>query len=200
MMNIKKKEIPITLFVSPIYELQLISTENYDNYVNQIREIADEYGVTLYDFNLAKAEYLPIQDVRYFRDIGHLNADGAGMYTKFFHKVVSGDASENKKYFYDSYAEKLQNTAAAVYGIYYRDVEESGQNAGRLRNIWVASNRDEGMEYRIILTPDDSEQYMVQDFSGNKAFTTDKSEHGICTIVYRMKDTPESVQTVEINY
>lgn len=194
----QKRDIPVTLFVSPIYELKLISAENYDNYVNQIREIADEYNVEIYDFNLAKEEYLPIQDTKYFSDAGHLNSIGVSMYTEFFHKVVSGDASENKKYFYNSYAQKLQNTAPAVYGIYYSQTEQTDDDP-RMKNMWIASNRDEGMEYRIILTPDGEESYMVQDFSENKAFL-DSSEHGVCTIVYRIKDMPDTVQTMEINY
>lgn len=199
------KDIPVTLFVSPIYELQMVSTENYDNYLAQIRGIADKYNVELYDFNLAKEEYLPIQDTKYFRDIGHLNSVGADMYTEFFHRVVSGNELENKAYFYESYAEKLENTAPAIYGIYYREADyreaeqETGETA-QIKNMWVASNRNDGMEYRIILTPDEKEQYMVQDFSENKMFAIDSSEHGICTVVYRMKDTPDMIGTMEINY
>lgn len=195
----KKREIPITLFVSPIYELQLISTENYDNYIKQAKEIAEEYNIAFYDFNLAKEEYLPIQNTKYFKDEGHLNSAGAGLYTDFFYKVMSGDASENKTYFYDSYAQKLQNAVPTVYGIYYNEMKQTDDAVGKIRNMWIASNRDEEMEYRIILTPDDEEQYMVQDFSENKAFSIN-SMHGVCTIVYRIKNMPDIVQTAEINY
>lgn len=131
-------DIPITLFISPMYELQLISTENYDNYLDQVREIASEYNVAIYDFNLAKEEYLPIQDVRHFRDIGHLSSTGVDLYTDFFHKIMSRDTIDNQKYFYDTYAQKLAHATPEVYGVYYRD------------NIFIASNRNEGMEY----TPD----------------------------------------------
>lgn len=34
-----KREIPITLFISHIYELQLISAGNYDNYINQVGQL-----------------------------------------------------------------------------------------------------------------------------------------------------------------
>lgn len=98
----QKREIPITLFISPIYELQLISTEHYDNYLNQVREIAEEYDVDIYDFNLVGEEYLPIQEPEYFRDVGHLNSTGADLYTEFFYKIMSGGAVENQKYFYDT--------------------------------------------------------------------------------------------------
>ena len=35
----------------------------------------------------------------------------------------------------------------------------------------ITSNRESGLEYRVILTPCEGEQYMLQDFSENKKFT-----------------------------
>lgn len=192
----QKKNLPVTLFVAPIYELRLLSTEDYDDYIAQIREIADEYGVDFYDFNLAKEEYLPIQQVKYFVDIDHLNADGAGLFTNFFWQTVSGDRIENEKYFYASFDEKLQNEEPNVYGIYYS--EEEGQK--RMR---VASNKESGMEYSITLTPTEpegKEAYVIQDFSENREFTIGGEEHGVCTIAYRRSNQPEILRTAEIEY
>lgn len=195
----KERDIPITLFISPTSDLDLISTENYDNYIRQVRTIAAERDVPFYDFNLAKEEYLSIQQGEYYRDVGHLNCFGGEMFTSFFHEVVSRDESENKKYFHDSYMERLQDEDPAVYGIYYRD-PELWYEEGQVRTLWIASNRDSDMEYRIILTPQSGEQYMVQDFNVNKEFTAPYGEHGTCTIVYRMKELPDEVQTMEIIY
>lgn len=197
----QEREIPITLFISPIYELQLISTENYDNYLEQVGKIAEEYDVDVYDFNLVREEYLSIQDTKYYRDFGHLNATGADLFTDFFHKVMSGDAAENRKYFYDSYEEKLAHAAPEVYGIYYRDEEEEEEEPLYYRNMFVGSNRDEGMEYKIVMIPEESkEQYMIQDFSENRVFKVAVNEHGTCMIIYRMKDAPDEVRTIEISY
>lgn len=190
------KDIPITLFVSPIYELQLISTENYDNYVGQVRTIADEYGVEFYDFNLAKKEYLPIQQGDCFMDIGHLNDAGADMLTPFFYEVVSGGKSDNDRYFYDSYAEKIQNASPETYGIYYRNIMDEGK---AMRTFRVASSRDMGMEYRITISPNEGDGYVIQDFDENKEFTISANETGICTIEARMKETQDDVGTLEIN-
>lgn len=190
----RRKDIPITLFISPINDLQLISTEGYDNYINEVWEIAEEYEIPFYDFNLAKEQYLPLQQDQHFQDVGHLNSYGAAVFTPFFYEVVSGEEAENEKYFYASYADKLKETAPAIYGIYYRNSEAS-------RTMWVASNRDSEMEYRIILTPNEEEPYMVQDFAENKEFVVSSEEHGICTIVARMADHPDDVvRTMEINY
>lgn len=199
----QKKEIPITLFVSPINDLQLISTQDYDEYIEEVRRLAAEYDCTFYDFNLVKEEYLPLQDSKKFRDAGHMNQDGAKLFTPFFYQVVSGKEPDNKKYFYNSYQEKLESLAPAVYGAYYSDPYEETAEGEKIRSrtVWVASNRNSGMEYRIILTPDEGEQYTVQDFVENKEFQISLEEHGICTIVARMKDFPdEVVQTMEIRY
>ena len=187
------KEIPITLFISPINDLQLISTEDYDHYINEVRKIAEEYEIPFYDFNLAKEQYLPLQQDQHFMDVGHLNSYGAAVFTPFFHKVVSGEEDENEKYFYASYADKLKETAPAIYGIYYRSDEGS-------KTVWIASNRDSEMEYRIILTPNEGEAYTVQDFDTNKEFSISQEEQGSCTITARMKGASEEIQTMEINY
>lgn len=192
----KKRGIDITLFCAPMDELQLISAEHYDNYINQIKEIAEEYDVEFYDFNLTKEEYLPIHNEEYFRNADHLNTAGGDMFTLFFSEIVSGDPSDNEKFFYDSYEEKLQAMSPSIYGIYWRDSEVTEGT----RIFYVASNREEEMEYRIILTPYEQEQIVIQDFIENKEFSRSEDEHGICTIVARMKDNPDDIQTLEVNY
>lgn len=195
----QKKNIPITLFVSPIYELQLISTENYDNYINQVRGIAEEYQIDFYDFNLAKAEYLPIQNPEYFMDIGHLNKTGADMFTKFFYQVISGDADDNKMYFYNSYAEKQQNQKPEVFGIYYRDRRILENDENFVWDMWIASNREDEMEYRITFIPyDNKKQELIQDFSNNKKFMIETGKTGTFFIEYRLKSNPDFIETVEI--
>ena len=138
------KDIPITLFVSPMDNLRLVSTMGYDLYVDQIKGIAKEYGIEFYDFNLVKDEYLPVYQGGYFSDSGHMNSSGAEIFTPFFAKVVSGDYSENEKYFYSSYAEKLEREAPSLYGIYYRELET-------MKTFWIASNRNSGMESVLLL-------------------------------------------------
>lgn len=192
----KNKEIPITLFISPINDLELISTLDYDDYSTEIRELASEYGIPFYDFNLAREKYLPFQYGKYFMDEGHLNQYGAELFTSFFYQVITGEETDNKRYFYNSYTEKLKELPPTVYGVYFK---EPGGEEER-KTMWIASNRDFGLKYRIILTPEEGEQYMVQDFCENKEFQVPLEESGICTIVARTMDEPEKVQTMEINY
>ncbi len=196
----EKKSIPVTLFVSPMMDLQLISVEQYDYYVDQIKAIAEEYGVAFYDFNLVKEEYLPIQQGKYFFDVQHLNHLGAELFTPFFGKVVSREIAENEKYFYYSYAEKLRETAPAVYGIYYRNSADVSDGADSKWVMQIASNRDSDMEYRVVLVPENGASYVVQNFSENKTFTISKEEHGVCKIESRKKEAPEEVSLIKIEY
>lgn len=186
----QQRGIAITLFSSPIYELQLISAEGYDTYVEQICRIADEYGVSYYDFNLCREECFPIQDIRNFRDLGHMNNRGAEIYTTFFWKVMK----EGKKdYFYNTYAEKLQNSKEAVYGLFY--TEEEGVCSYR-----IASNREEGIEYRISIRQEDGVELELQDFSENKMFQLKSEEHGTCRIEARKTEGEETIQILEVEY
>ncbi|MCM1264184.1 MAG: hypothetical protein NC313_15850 [Butyrivibrio sp.] len=192
----QERDIPVILFVSPMDELRLISTENYDNFVKQVSGIAADYGVEFYDFNLVKEEYLPIQKGEYFLDAGHLNNKGADMFTRFFHETVSRSMAENEQYFYDSYAEKLSNSSPRIYGLYYRESD----NDCNFNIYHIASNRIEGMEYSVIIESDSGEKYTLQDFSENKEFTLPVEEHGNCTVKARMKNTLDDVQTLVIQY
>lgn len=196
------KDIPVTLFITPIDNLRLISTQGYDHYVNQVREIAGEYQVDFYDFNLAKEEYLPVYGGGYFKDIHHLNGAGSDIFTSFFYEVVSRPAEENTGYFYSSYVQKLQSAAPAVYGFYYRDSDNTGEEGEKARTLWIASNRDDGMEYRVSITPDNGETVMAQDFSENKELdiALENDEHGIYRLETRMRGGTEVIQVLEVNY
>lgn len=192
-------ELPLTLFVAPIYDLQLISTVDYDDYVEEIRALAKEYSVPFYDFNLAKEEYLPFQDSRYFRDEEHLNQEGASLFTALFHEVMTAEDDVSEKYFYDSYAEKLRTLPPAVYGLYDGTASnKTEKKAGRV--MYIASNRDSDMEYQVMITPENEEPYLLQDFSENKELYILSGGSGQCLITARMKGSSEIIQTITIQY
>lgn len=192
----QEKGIPITLFVSPMYDLQLISTVDYDDYVSAVRVFAEKYDVDFYDFNLAKDAYLPIRNGKYFMDVGHLNQYGAEKFTSFFYQVVSGKKEDNKKYFWDSYEERLRKSEPAVYGIYV----ESFSDGDESKILQIASNCGTGMEYRITLKPEGKKRRQIQDFRVNMKFQVPVEEHGICTITARIKEKPTKMQTMSIRY
>lgn len=182
----KQKNIPLTLFVSPMDHLQLVSTQDYDHYIRQLQDIAAEYGVDFYDFNLAKETYLPVWEGKYFRDEGHLNSAGADIFTSFLYQVLSKEADENERYFYQSYKEKLQKTDPDIYGLYYSDHPAADENAGQMRTYKIASNRSTGIKYRVTVQPEGGEEYMLWDFEDKNEFTLPASERGTCRITARL--------------
>jgi len=200
----QKKEISIILCSNPMYEIQPMSTENYDGYADRVKAIAAEYGVPYYDFNMVKEEYLPIQHPEYFMDAGHLNTKGAELYTDFFYRTVSAPPEENTEYFYRSYQEKLEKAEPKVYGLYCYVMDEAelqpgGGMDGNMK-MTVAATQGDKIECQIFLTASDGESYMLQDFSENKEFCISPQEHGICRIVWRNTENMEAVESMEIQY
>ncbi len=196
----KEREIPITLFTVPMYGLSPVSTEHYDYYVDEIRTIAGEYGVAYYDFNLVKEEYLPIQRNEFFMDTDHLNGAGADFFTTFLNQVMSKEDSENEEYFHASFAERLRAEEPRVYGLYLREHTSQEEPDQQMKTYWIASNREDDMEYNISLVSDTGEVNLIQDFTENREFTLPAEEHGICTIRARMKDGMEELCNMEISY
>jgi len=192
----QKNQIELTFFITPMYELPILALGDYDNYIRQIRTIAAEYNIDYYDFNLCKERYLQIQSLGNFSDMGHMNSTGANLLTTFFNRIMMNPSNNNQKYFYASYEEKLKEESPQIYGLVYSNKEDEGTCY-----IEVASNRDAGIEYRIIVTPEEGEQRVIQDFSDNKMFTVPYDEHGICTVVARLTDEPgQLIRTMEIKY
>lgn len=188
----QEKGITIQLFVSPIYETQILSAENYDAYHQQILTIAEAYHVPFYDFNLCKFEYLDLGRELY-HDIGHLNTAGADTFTPFLWEVLTNKEEENRMYFCDSFLDRICSEPPELYGVYY-DIDADDR-----KECTVASNRDnDELVYRIIITPDEGEQYVVQDFSDNKTFVLPDDGTGWLTVVAR--DRAGNVQTLEMVY
>lgn len=200
----RKEGIEITLFQAPVYKVETIAYEEYDEYTAGVKEIAEEYQVEYYDFNLAKEEYFPIQEMKYFVDMGHLNAEGADLFTNFLCEMLSGTPIENEELFYESIQEKLQSENAEVAGLYYRQGTEEELAGGELTadmyRMVIASNRTETLQYQIYLTPEGGETTMIQDFSGNKCFDIPMEEHGVCRIVWHEEDDIAGDKEIEISY
>ncbi len=200
----RKEGIEITLFQTPVYELETLAYEKYDDYTNSVNRIAEEYNVSYYDFNLVKEEYFPVQDMKYFVDAGHLNADGAEAFTNFFYEVTSGIPTESEKLFYESFQEKLISEDAKVAGMHYHqgtaDELARGEISADMYRVTIASNRERGLQYQIYLTPEGGETVMIQDFSENKQFNIPMDEHGICRIVWRENGEKENSREMEVGY
>lgn len=105
----QEKGIGITLYTSPMAEFQTLREMEYDPYVEQVSAIAREYGISYYDFNLCSTEILDLGKPSYFRDMGHLNAQGAEVFTPVFADVMMRESAGDKlpeEMFYSSYEQR----------------------------------------------------------------------------------------------
>lgn len=194
----EKEEIELTLVSAPMPNFALAGMGNYDTYPEKVNELIEGTGVKYYDFNFCKEEYIP-NTSSIFRDSDHLNTEGAELFSTVFAKFFTGQISE-EKLFYDSYNEKLAHLEPMVLGLGHQD-RASAYSEEIVRHIHIVSTKETGMEYRIILTPQEGEQYMVQDFAENREFEVPLSEHGICTVVSRqIADPDNTVSTMEVIY
>ena len=187
------RHVNVKLYVSPVYDLQLISTEDYDRYVSELKEIADAYDVELYDFNLIKKEYLQMNNGDLFWDAGHLNGTGARTFTPVLWEILSGQREENEPKFYRTYREKLAREDFDIYGVYYKEVlpgdevKEDGSPGYTARHFRIASNR-KNVRYRISRSlrrgegaaGEDAE--LIQDYAACDSFVLPADQHGTLTI------------------
>lgn len=189
----RENEIELTLFSSPMPELSILSeVQDYDNYVNKIRRIAEEYSLEYYDFNLCREEYLPIGELDYYMDWSHLNDAGVSLFTPVLYDVVTNDRAD---YFYDSYEEKLKQTEPSFYGLIRNGEDENGK-----MQYEIASNRENGIEYRIEFVPDmrEYECEIVQEYEENKYFIYQSEYEGTFLISARCKGETEPFKEMQI--
>ena len=127
-------------------------------------------------------------------DEGHLNYIGADMFTTFMWEVFSNDPELNKKFFCQSYEEKMMLDEPEVYGVYFYEDEENYKIAT------IASNRETEMEYKISILPDGKEEQIIQDYTENKDFILPDNESGEIIIVSRLKSNHEQMTTLKLKY
>ncbi|MCM1044028.1 MAG: hypothetical protein NC417_00820 [Candidatus Gastranaerophilales bacterium] len=186
-----KNGIVLTLVSTPMSNFLLTGLGNYDDYVNMIRDLIKDTDVEYYDFNLCKEEYFSSTS-SLFMDDHHLNCDGAEQFSYLLSDVINGEISE-EELFYDSFEEKIENLEPTVFGICYHDDQE-------VRTCKIVSNYADDLEYAITLVPNGGEPNMLQNFAHNNIFTIAPNEHGTCTIAYRLSNSSDEVQTVDVTY
>ena len=174
----------------------LAGSENYDEYIKIVNELIANTDVDYYDFNLCKEEYFANTSYL-FKDTDHLNCDGAEIFSHILADFINGKISKNEL-FYDSYEEKIRNLEPTVFGVSYQDNRDD--NGEKVRNCKIVSTGNDCLEYEIILTPENGEAMILQEFSNNRFFTIDPDEKGIITIKYRLSDLSDEEKSVSISY
>lgn len=103
----RARKIRIILYMSPLTAYARSGYVGHEYYLEQINEIAGEYGTKYYDFNLCKKDFLDLGEKSYWRDKEHLNIWGAERFTKTFYDIVIRQSAVDKeKYFYPCYEDE----------------------------------------------------------------------------------------------
>lgn len=111
----RDNNIELVLLATPMTDYQLSIIGDYDDYVSNVRELADEMQVKYRDYNLCKKESLGIGD-DCFSDIHHLNPKGTRIFTEKFLQFESGELYYDEC-FYDTYKQKKEAMVPTFFGI-----------------------------------------------------------------------------------
>lgn len=191
----KRHDIEITLFIAPEPEWTIAGKGNYQDYHEYIQNLADKEKVEFYDFNLCSNKYLNKNDPTIFKDTDHLNTKGAEVFSHLFGRLCMGKINKNDL-FYDTYDEMLQSEEPMVYGLAGpQNHDETGK-----KSVYIISNREAEIEYKITAAPVEGDQYLIQDFSTNKFFELPSNESGTLTVAWRVSSDPNNVAVIKTEY
>lgn len=188
------QRVELYFFIAPQPEWTIVGKQNYQEYHDEIQAISEELGVSFYDFNFCKNEYMDLNDRSLFRDDHHLNTTGAARFTSLFCDYYSGDISPDDL-FYDTLQNKLDDEDPCVYGIAGPHMNDSGEF-----EYYIISNRDCGMKYRIIVQPDEGPSYSIQDYDDNTAFSLQANTSGNISVMWYYESAADMVHTMDIRY
>lgn len=116
----RKNEIELIMFSMPCSDFYLNERGNYDEYYSFCRDFVNERGFAYYDFNLAKPELFSAVDSDYHDD-NHFSKKGVYKWTDTFCDFFGSKYKEEnalEKYFYSSYAQKMEEMPDKIFGLY----------------------------------------------------------------------------------
>ncbi|MCD7726042.1 MAG: hypothetical protein LUI12_10935 [Clostridiales bacterium] len=190
----ERKNVDLTFFMAPMPESTIVGKGNYDAYSSYIKELATSWNIEFYDFNYCKAEYFDSSNYNLFKDEDHLNTTGAEKFTEVFSMFFSGEISY-EDLFYESLAEKMKNEQEKIYGIAGLKQINNEINSG-----YIISNRENGIEYQITISPDEGDEYILQNFSENNILELPVNTTGIVKIEAREAESGTIFQVIEAAY
>lgn len=111
----EKNGIRFVLVATPMTDFQLEIFTNYDNYISEVRKLAEELNIEYYDYNLCDEDILGLTD-DCFSDMHHLNEKGSDIFTKKFIEFESRKQDYNAA-FYNRFSDKIAEMPAKCLGI-----------------------------------------------------------------------------------
>lgn len=198
----QRKNIDLTFFTAPMPDFRLCCMGNYDQYIAQVNDIANKYGLRYYDFNLCNTKYLNLQNDKYIMDYDHLGYEGAQLFTDILAEVLLDELECNpipEDMFYASYNEKLRQIDQRIFGL---DIQENSSGKQKIYTIYSIDNLVETeAEFRITKQCEgDTQPITVQEWSTQNCVTFPEIETGVFIVEARPVQSKEVTNRVEINY
>lgn len=94
----KENNIQLTFVSVPVTDFNMALVENYDDYVQTIKDFLAEYDIAYVDFNLARPQVSGIDRDSYFNDDNHLNQDGARVFAQCFAGYMKGNIGDSEPF------------------------------------------------------------------------------------------------------
>ena len=154
----RKNNIELIFYSMPCSDFYLAEKGNYDEYYEFCRNFLNERGFEYYDFNLAKENFMKLDDDD-FSDDNHFCKKGVYKWTKAFCTCFfSGISKEDL--FYGSYAEKIASQGEKIYGLLLKTSADK-----KSINITPVKNHvsDEKITYDVYSIIDGQENLLYKD-------------------------------------
>lgn len=191
----RKRDVKLTLVCTPISSYRLLCAENYDAYIDFVKELVEETGnyADYWDFNLLRETFWP-DTTSVFLDLGHLNGEGAKKFSEIFCCLVQGEFSP-EELFYDSIEEKYAALAPSFYGVQYDEPDEDDE----YRTCRLIFNHPEKFCNRVALFfdaqdgSDQKEVALLKDWDSETEFRIPLDFTGTWRLEIADLDDPENV-------
>ena len=112
----KEKNIALTMYSMPCSDYYLAEKGNYDEYYSLVKDFCASRGFDYYDFNLAKENYLSLEDSD-FHDDNHFSKQGVYKWTRLVSQCFFTNPEMLNDMFYSSYNEKISHQEPKIYGL-----------------------------------------------------------------------------------
>lgn len=198
----QKEGIGLTLFTSPMPDFRLCCMGNYDDYIEEINEIAEKYGLHYYDFNLCNIKYLDLQNDKYIMNYDHQSYEGAILFSDVLGEVLLDELEGNpipEDMFYSSYDEKMQQIDQRIFGL---DIQQDNAQEIKTYMLYSVDNLAETeAEFRVTkIRTGESQAITVQEWSTQNCVTFPETETGVFIVEARPVGSEEITNRVETEY
>lgn len=119
----REKGIELVFYQMPSSDFYLNEKGNYDEFYFAVRNFIHSRGYEYHDFNLARKEYLDLEDEDFFDD-NHLNERGIPKWTSVFCNFIVSDRTNSSGLFHGSYGEKMDSQEDRIFGLVLKSIED----------------------------------------------------------------------------